>query len=98
MSTPPNQAMQAEEEKLKAKYGRLPNAAKRLQKGHERKFFDSGDYMMCKSGASTEYNTPGGEPLPTKVVTKEDLHTQATKQHSHLTEGATTANEAAQEQ
>ena len=68
----------------------VPNPAgvnmKRLQRGgHERKFFDSGDYMMCKAGASTEFK---GDSLPTKVATKEDLHTHPIHKQSHLVDQA----------
>jgi hypothetical protein len=80
------------------KYGRLPNL-KKDQLSHrlkERKYFDSGDYALCKAGKQSALGPGGGvgsqHPTPDQIPHSQPQHIQmqphgqqgTSPAHSHL--------------
>ncbi|KAF9938977.1 hypothetical protein BGZ65_011809 [Modicella reniformis] len=61
--------MAAQEAKLQNKYGSLPIFTTRTLLGHQRKYFDSGDYALSKAGkeATVGSEHPQPENIPHSV-------------------------------
>ncbi|KAF9189933.1 hypothetical protein BGZ51_009145 [Haplosporangium sp. Z 767] len=53
--------IQQQEAKLQNKYGNLPIYTKNLL-GHQRKYFDSGDYALCKAGKEVTVGSEHPQP------------------------------------
>ncbi|KAF9573504.1 hypothetical protein EC968_008480 [Mortierella alpina] len=53
--------MREQEAKLQNKYGCLPVFTKNLL-GHQRKYFDSGDYALCKAGKEVTVGSEHPQP------------------------------------
>lgn len=65
-SKPDLSTLSAEEKKLFEKYGKLPKKTPFQNMQKERKYFDSGDYMMNKAGVTCPGNEGGvGTAIPT---------------------------------
>jgi len=82
-----------EEQIMFGRYGRLPRSTDHLAKQlKERKYFDSGDYALSKSGAASSVDTGSvgtQHPLPENIP---HLHTPTTHLQNPATTGATTPN------
>ncbi|KAF9171986.1 hypothetical protein BGX21_006648 [Mortierella sp. AD011] len=64
----PDTTMAEQEAKLQSKYGNLPVFTKSLL-GHQRKYFDSGDYALSKAGkeATVGSEHPQPENIPHSI-------------------------------
>lgn len=60
----PQSSMSAQEDRMFKMYGRMPSAAQLLnRKLQDRKYFDSGDYALCKAGKTSNPAATGVAPV-----------------------------------
>eukprot|EP01134_Creolimax_fragrantissima_P001460 CFRG1460T1 len=79
--------LSAQDEEFLKKFGRLPPknklAQKRMNRGGERKYFDSGDYALSQAGKSSN---KVGHALPTPETIPHHSDNVQPKKQSHLSE------------
>ncbi|KNC81196.1 hypothetical protein SARC_06479 [Sphaeroforma arctica JP610] len=79
--------LSAQDQEFLKKFGRLPPknklAQKRMNRGGERKYFDSGDYALSQAGKS---QNKVGRALPTPETIPHHSDNVQPKKQSHLSE------------